>query len=295
MWLVYALGGGWGHLNRAAAFARAANRPVRILTSSPYASYFGEGGDVVLIDPAMALDDARRKVLKEIARAKPSILIVDTFARGLGGELAAHRGQERRVLVQRDVAPKYAAQVREFAAGFYHLAIAPGEGAAPLKTAPWLIRDRFDPAPREGAIVVAGGNADEQFWYGGVTSALQRRGVRVRCVAPELPPGCPRECWVRHWPAMDLIAQARVAIGGGGYNTVYECAALNVPLVARPWPRKYDRQWLRARRAAARAKTVEEAAAAALALLDRDLPPPRFEFANGAREAAGLLLSHLAR
>jgi len=37
-WLIYALGGGWGHLNRAIALGRIAsrNRPVKILTNTPY-------------------------------------------------------------------------------------------------------------------------------------------------------------------------------------------------------------------------------------------------------------------
>nr|WP_268896632.1 glycosyltransferase [Hassalia byssoidea] len=31
---------------------------------------------------------------------------------------------------------------------------------------------------------------------------------------------------------MNAIAVADVVVGGAGYNTVYECAALGVPLVA---------------------------------------------------------------
>jgi hypothetical protein len=45
---------------------------------------------------------------------------------------------------------------------------------------------------------------------------------------------------VAYYPAMDLLAQADLVISGGGYNTVHECLALNVPLVAIPWPRLYD-------------------------------------------------------
>src|SRR5262245_26103754 len=39
-WLVYAMGGGWGHLTRSLALARVVARkfPVRIITNSPYAS-----------------------------------------------------------------------------------------------------------------------------------------------------------------------------------------------------------------------------------------------------------------
>ncbi|MBW4572535.1 MAG: hypothetical protein KME31_32500 [Tolypothrix carrinoi HA7290-LM1] len=38
------------------------------------------------------------------------------------------------------------------------------------------------------------------------------------------------------------MAVADVVVGGAGYNTVYECAALGVPLVAIALKRLYDRQ-----------------------------------------------------
>jgi hypothetical protein len=294
MWFIYALGGGWGHLTRAAALARVAPCPVRILTNSPYASLVAmNAAEIVAIDPNAEFDDAVRAVLREIEQARPSVLIVDTFARGLGGELINHLGTGKRVLVQRDVAPKYAAQVREFASS-YDLILSPGEGTGfpgAIMTAPWLIRSRVNAMTREAVLVVAGGNADESAWYGEVAARLRRRrpGLTIQCVAPQLPAGCPPECWVCYWPAMDLIASARVVIGGAGYNTVHECAALNVPLVARPWPRKYDRQWLRARRAAACVKSVSEAVRAAMDLLDREPPPPSCQFKNGALEAAALI------
>jgi UDP-N-acetylglucosamine:LPS N-acetylglucosamine transferase len=102
---------------------------------------------------------------------------------------------------------------------------------------------------------------------------------------------------MEHWPAADLYAAAHAVIGGAGYNTIYECAACQVPLIARPWPRKYDRQWLRARRAATNGrvtivKTPKEAAQAALDQIRR--PQPRrfvVEIQNGARDAAALISS----
>lgn len=291
MWLIYALGGGWGHLNRSAALARAARSPVRILTNSPYASQVRiDGAELIAIDPSAAFNDAVSQIRGHIRQTRPSVLIVDTFPRGLGGELPNHNGSGRNVLVQRDVTPKYAALVRGFAAG-YDLILRPGEGAAfpgAVTTAPWLIRDTVDPAPRDTVLIVAGGNAEEQKWYGNVSNKLTKEcsDLPVRCVAPQLPPNCPPECWIRHWPAMDLISRARLVIGGAGYNTVHECAALNVPLIARPWPRQYDRQWLRAKRAAARVHTVAEAVRAAMDLLNRKPPPPVYSFNNGAVEAA---------
>jgi predicted glycosyltransferase len=83
-------------------------------------------------------------------------------------------------------------------------------------------------------------------------------------------------------------------VGGAGYNTIHECLALGVPLIARPWPRKYDRQELRAARAARSGKVTvvespEEAARAACqaAFSTR---PAGIDFRNGATEAAELLL-----
>src|SRR6185369_2028234 len=71
-------------------------------------------------------------------------------------------------------------------------------------------------------------------------------GAPVRIVAAECPAGCPDECWIRYWPAMDLYGCAVAVVGGAGYNTVRECVAWGVPLIAKPWPRLYDRQDLRA-------------------------------------------------
>ena len=58
-------------------------------------------------------------------------------------------------------------------------------------------------------------------------------------------------------------------IGGAGYNTVNECLATGTPLIARPWPRKYDRQRERAERTPGITivDTPDEAAEAALRIL----------------------------
>ena len=292
MWIVYALGGGWGHLTRAAALTRYAAHPVRILTNSPYASRFS-GLNMVSIDAALDFGNTRRVVLREIEHAQPSLLIVDTFPRGLGGELENYNG--RRVLIQRDLDERFEKRTRQYVSDHYGLVVNPGEGPVypqSVLTAPWFLRNTFPPCTRAGVLIVAGGNKEEQSWYGEVAAALD---CPFRCVAPELPPGCPPEHWVRHWPAIDLIAQARLVIGGAGYNTVHECAALNVPLIAKPWPRKYDRQWLRARRADVSVNTATEAVAAVHDFLHREPPPPVFQFENGAAQAAQLLLLHFPR
>ena len=53
-----------------------------------------------------------------------------------------------------------------------------------------------------------------------------------------------------------------MVVGGGGYNTVYECAALGVPLVAFALPRRYDRQARRIERYGYLVEHIEGAIAA---------------------------------
>ena len=53
-WLIYAVGGGWGHLNRALALARiaAGDRAIKILTNSPYLTYI----DRELLTPGIFIE-----------------------------------------------------------------------------------------------------------------------------------------------------------------------------------------------------------------------------------------------
>jgi hypothetical protein len=295
--LIYALGGGWGHVTRAAALARAIGsaESVRILANSPYL-------EIVRAQIAQAgMPEIGIEAVSRIAPEEPDVLVVDTFPRGLVGDLADLLPSLRalKVLIHRDLRPEYVswAGLRTFVAAHYDCVLCPGE-RGPLAdlpqahiTAPWLVRPPVAVKPGVDVVVCAGGNATEMPWYGEV-AALLARDVDVRCLAPELPPGCPPEFWIRYWPSIDWIAGAGAVVGGGGYNTVNECRTLAVPLVARPWPRKYDRQRLRAEQCpnATIVETPDEAARAALDALARPrIPPP--VITNGANGAAEWILS----
>ncbi len=98
MILVYALGGGLGHLTRVrAALATAAVAPtagpVTILTSSPYAADVRVTGgfDVVAVPEPLARDRAGlgRFVASTLATVAPSELLIDAFPAGILGELTA--------------------------------------------------------------------------------------------------------------------------------------------------------------------------------------------------------------
>lgn len=306
--LIYALGGGWGHLTRAVSLAKAAQarHRIRILTNSPYATRVVKAMpelDLIVLDPALETEQTRLRAVQEIEAADCGCLIVDTFPRGLGGELAGLLGTlpVTKVLIHRDLNPNYIAEagLRGFVRSTYDLILIPGEGEgfadlpAAVVTRPWLIRD---PQPKRGGggiLVCASGEASELSWYGAVVRYLHAE-AEVRCVAPTCPPGCPRECWIEHWPAADYYPKTDVVVGGAGYNTIHECAAWGIPLIARPWPRTYDRQWLRARQAAKRGGVTiveqpEEAAAAAVRQLKMPTRRWPIEFQNGAAEAMLLI------
>jgi hypothetical protein len=293
--LIYALGGGWGHLTRAAALAHAlgASADVRILTNSPYLQVVQAAIPHVEVE----LTPTREAATSAIQHSKMDILVVDTFPRGLGGELTGiiPSLQVPKILIHRTLNPTYVARsgLHEFAATNYDCIFCPGEqgllASLPqaIHTAPWLIRKPVAIAPPVDIVICASGNAEELEWYG-EAAALVSRQAKVHCIAPNLPPGCPPEVWISHWPAIDWIANARVVIGGAGYNTVNECLALGVPLIAKPWPRKYDDQQARASQYSGRiliASTPREACRAALEALNR-APQPKPPFTNGADEAA---------
>ena len=293
MWVIYALGGGWGHLTRACALARA--HPARIISNSPHAEMVGGEFDVLRVE-------TREDALREVRAADAECLIVDTFPRGLGGELAGELSSlpGLKVLIHRDLNPRYveSAGLHDFVASHYDLVLVAGEGEGeafgdlPLAqtTAPWLIRSSSEIAvsAEQFVYVCAAGKPEEANWYAAVSTGLREAGVTVRDD--------------RVWPAMEIYASAALVVGGGGYNTVNECLALGVPLVARAWPRKYDRQNLRLERAAQRGivssvSTVDEAVRAAIELWNepvlRAATLPAYR--NGVWDAVRLIQERLVR
>jgi hypothetical protein len=269
MWLMYALGGGWGHLTRAVSLARVAPASVRIVTNCPYADYVSRA--IPGLDLRWA--SSRDAVLSEMqsAASRCDRIIVDTFPRGLLGELADWLPLQSipRVLVARDLNPDYVESfaLQAFVAKHYDLVLLPGEGEAfvGFSTAPWLACPVPEPeSNRETVFICATGNQEEQAWYGEVAALLCQERQRVSCVSPACPPGCPPEHWRMHWPALELLGSASAVVGGAGYNLVYETQAARVALIARPWPRLYDRQALRAERAGATIVTTPEEAVKAV-------------------------------
>ena len=272
-WLIYALGGGWGHLHRSLALARVAKtqHQVKIITNCSYfANTSTQDYHIYHIPPELDFQQTSDRLKQILQQTDYDHLIVDTFPRGLGGELTEIIAtiDRPKVLVHRYLNPKYIKryQLHQFVQRNYDLILIPGEHTASSfthlsqthRTKPWVIRRSHELANLSTAatllrltpaqvqlplvIILASGYASELAIYGMIAAILHQQGYIVRCLAPTLPPGCPSSIWQFHYPAMECLWLADLAIGGGGYNTVFECSLLNIPLIALPHQRLYDCQ-----------------------------------------------------
>ncbi|MEE3364526.1 MAG: hypothetical protein VX304_02690 [Planctomycetota bacterium] len=288
-WVCYALGGGMGHLARTLSLIAALRRhpsgdsvSVHLLTNSPFASdgdwhtILGGDDQLTRIPAHLDAESTRRMVCESLSaeqsRFQRPLLMVDTFPRGLGGELAdvISDWPGQRVLVHRDLSPEYLdwadgldRQVREFS-----LLLVPGEPAAfdglpqARRTAPWLWSLPLDCNDRNAArrrlhlagekrpvVLVAGtGNREDIDHFAGVADTLdQELGHDARVVFASLP-GVPlgrvsRDVSeIRLWPLVDVLNGVDVLVAAGGYNTVQEARGFGCPLVGWPRERRYDQQ-----------------------------------------------------
>lgn len=312
--LYYALGGGLGHLTRAAAIARHWTRlrpePFVVLTNCR----FTPPVDVPLLrleegDPEAA--DLAKLVRELVAALQPRVLAVDAFPAGILGELSGvlPRLPCRRVVVLRRLQDRWvehwnlpgvlregydaAACVED---GAWRLAYP--EGLPRLEVAPVLIRDAPELLSREEArlrlrveegrpalvISATGSRPPDQ--------GLIRLGVRlggkwgasVRVVTP-FPQGSLPGTHLEHYPLLEWLRGADLVVGPSGYNLFHETESLGVPAVWVPQPRKYDDQF---GRAAGRpvARSPEELEQQIGAGLRRGGVRPVCGIRNGARELA---------
>lgn len=336
-WFVYALGGGLGHLNRSLSLARQAARysiNCIVLTNSPHIelvrnSLLWQESISQLVELRIVPTDTTPETLPDFVadqfnHTSFSRLVVDTFPRGIAGELAQLlpilNARERSVLVARDISPQYIQQFQlsDFAELNYGLVISPGDHDLSwtphsyLRTEPWLIRDFEEMTTKSstdcesGILVCCSGKPAEHAFFEQLLTvvALQFPNEQIsnlcanECTARkdgfETVPSLRRYCGA--WPGMDIIEKARVVVGAAGYNLVAECKSLGVPLIAVPQRRLYDRQDLRAREAARHVALNETEVIAALTDLLPILPKSRKIplYVNGALQAAELILRYQA-
>ena len=279
-WCLYALGGGLGHLVRSLGLARAAaarGHDVMLLANTesarqlPVREELGSRGTFCEIPAAFDRGQVTGFVQQTLREQRCDVLVVDTFPRGLAGELPDILPElsAKKVLVHRDLNPRYVEQsdLARFV-DHYDLLLAPGE-LGPLaehdrtqRTAPWLIRD-FDelldqPAARQRlqvdasdvpviAVIAAGFPAEMQAMQElaqRLTRSLERRAI-VRMISLTSPAETSDCRTVALWPTLEAIRGINLLIGAGGYNTVWEARSTQTPLIAIGRERLYDRQSVR--------------------------------------------------
>jgi hypothetical protein len=274
-WKIYALGGGLGHFHRALALGRAATargHAVRILANTRFAPHIpwepelGERGAVTFIPPDASREATGAAVADWLAASDCDRLIVDTFPRGLAGELPdlLPAVPVPKTLVHRDLDPKYVEKynLHEAAAQFDQLLL-PGEDSpfAELpnarRTGPWLIRDAQDLLPASEARAMLGMDADDSrrlllvcsTGRADEESKMKQLAGELNVLADDwctrLISPIPGRGQLAVWPLLPMLAGVDALVGTGGYNLVHEARVTGTPLLARAQPRRYDRQFAR--------------------------------------------------
>ncbi len=278
-WLIYALGGGLGHVTRATSLIRAADRAgvsctllanTSLLTTLPLHDELPSSARLIALPPDVSPPEVAARLRAELSIQPPDCLIVDTFPRGLGGELADVLPDLscRKVLIHRDLNPRYVQQfdLRSFVS-HYDLILVPGEEpeladvAQAVRTRAWLCRDAdelFSPDEARRrlllttvtslpiVLVSASGHASEMQEMCDIADQLDRelRGqciVRLACLIEPTNEDA-RLLRLSDWPLLPLLPGVAVLVGSGGYNTVQEARAVGVPFVGLARTRLYDRQ-----------------------------------------------------
>ncbi len=120
--MIYAAGGGYGHCMRALSLARCAvkRNPKRSITlignqtGIRKIEQINRSSGIVLrgLDNDLRKPDFQQQSQTELSKWKYSTLIVDTFPRGIVGELTPFLQKEssiKKVFVHRDIVPEYIA------------------------------------------------------------------------------------------------------------------------------------------------------------------------------------------
>lgn len=275
-----------GHLSRSIALARKVAQHggnVRVISNSPFAPILANRScrlwlelepniEIVLL-PSVA-DKAEIARLVHVffheQQPQPDVLVVDTFPRGLAGELAGLLDglPAFKVLVHRDLNPDYVrwADLNSFAAR-YDLILMPGEDGPlaqmpqAVRTAAWLVCDSQEllsptlaraalQIPTENdrpiCVVVGSGKPDEAI---AAAEAARRMAELVAGDSIIRFVSCDEKALAvagamgsSLWPLLAALNGVDLLVGAGGYNTVFEARATATPFIAVAQSRLYDRQ-----------------------------------------------------
>lgn len=280
MILIYADGGGLGHLTRVQSLRRTLDlrEPVCVATSSDHRDDPRVTGDVEILAIPFRRDDraARRSWLQRtLADLQPSSMIVDSFPGGLAGEIdettvgsvpCAHVarllqwGAYRRLLPDRPVGFTTTYLLEPVADDHrVHL-----EGCSARVVDLELVDPEPDPTVDSSW---PGGTRSRPRWLVAHTGpagevaelvAYARDQAEAEGAAPELvvvspsavaPPAAPDLVLADRYPVFPLFEQADRVVTAAGFNSMRQLAPLRDRHRFVPMPRRFDDQFERARRA----------------------------------------------
>lgn len=277
--LYYALGGGLGHLTRSYAILQAlkaiTDSPLEIslITNSPHAKFINQSinsaVDRLLIADSPAMLST---LLAQLFSEDWHLLIVDTFPRGLMGELSAWLAKLKmsKVLIQRYLNEQYLERfdVANFTQNHYQLALRLTDTMpAQLLTAhmidlppvtilpfidqqgPKLFSDNGDGERKVDDKRAINGRKLLFIDFGKEADAFlevlyqtQNINWTVVTTRPAKRASVDHICY---YPAATLFPQTDLVVGNGGYNLFHELKLTNKPAIFLPQPRTYDDQFSR--------------------------------------------------
>lgn len=237
---MYAMGGGHGHVCRALHIVRA----IRALAPSVDVKLLGPERCRAIVPanveydapPSCNREELGRWFVALVDHFQPRVVVVDTFPRGVLGELR-FRSEQKRVLVTRLVPPAYYQLARVREACFTYDQIYWSEGKS-LPEYPGIevepvadTRPVLKPEPSHGTL--------------GLGTGIYQHGDRVR-KAFETAFG-PEGEWIQSgsWRkdlGLQLLPRFGLLVSASGYNTFYEALRVGQPTIFIPQERKYDFQ-----------------------------------------------------
>ena len=270
MVLLYALGGGLGHLTRARCVigALGLDGQVSILSASRYARDPRVTGGVPVIEVPRRLgrDRAgfRRWLAATLGEVAPDELIVDSFPGGILGELCGMRLPTLRHVSRRlrweayarrltGPLPRFASAhvVEPLSARLAEVLAACSRRVEPLEL------PRGSAAPRgliDGRhwLVVHSGPEAEVIELAEHAAELRAGSCPIAVVSPRRPSHLPVGCqWLDIYPVEPYLPHAERIVTAAGFNLMHETAPLRDRHTFIPFPRPLDDQFGRAAAAAA--------------------------------------------
>jgi hypothetical protein len=272
----YALGGGLGHLTRARAIIPAlvgmapAQFHISFISNSPHTEKIVDNVDQLAVVSSQAeLEPA----LDRMFETMPDLFVVDTFPRGLMGELVKwlDRLSCPRILIQRYLNERYVRDysIADFVGRHYDCALRLADNlpqqnfcTTTIDLPPITILDQigsckpvpklFDEEERGLRLLFVDFGSAADAYLEAIPPSF---AVRVITLDPVRLTALGNA--LSYYPAAALFDQADLIVGACGYNLYHEVKRSGRQAIFLPQPRTYDDQFGRSRSTAS-ATTVEE-------------------------------------